>query len=109
MAERNLERILSREASPVEQYAAMDKLKVGVTGISPGAGASFLAGCLARFLANTGKHSPAVVELGRGSLFDSYGMERRFAEGRISASFRSWLRIGVFAVCATWTKGSTGS
>lgn len=79
MAERDLERVLSREASLAEQYAAMDKLKVGVTGISSGAGASFLAGCLARFLANTGKHSPAVIELGRGSLFDSYGMDRRFA------------------------------
>jgi len=79
MSERDLDRIFSREAPLVEQYAAMDKLKVGLTGISPGAGVSFLTGCLARFLANTGKHSPAVVELGRGTLFDSYGMDRRFA------------------------------
>ncbi len=86
MAERELERILSREASLAEQYAAMDKLKVGVIGISPGAGASFLVGCLARYLANTGKHSPAVVELGSGSLFDAYGMDRRFA-GRTYVRF----------------------
>ncbi len=74
-----IERILSREASLTEKYAAMDKLKIGITGISEGAGASFLTGCLARYLANTGKHSPAVVELGSGSLFDSCGMDKRFA------------------------------
>ena len=39
------ERILSREASQAEEYAVMDKLKVGIMGISAGAGASFLSGC----------------------------------------------------------------
>lgn len=81
-----LDRILSREASLAEKYAAMDKFKVGIIGISPGAGAGFLTGCLGRYLANTGKHSPAVVELGKGSLFDSYGMDKRFAG-------RSWFRF----------------
>ncbi|QOX63300.1 hypothetical protein FRZ06_08035 [Anoxybacterium hadale] len=75
----SLKRILSREAEEEERYAAMDKLKIGMIGISGGAGVSFLTGCLARYLANTGKHEPAVVELGMGTLFDSYGMDRRFA------------------------------
>lgn len=74
-----MDRILSREAFQQEQYEKMDRLKIGLIGISAGAGASFLAGCLARYLANTGKHSPSVAELGKGCLFDSYGMDKRFA------------------------------
>ena len=74
-----MDRVLSREAEEAEKYYAMEKLKVGIVGISDHAGASFLTGCLARYLANTGKYRPAVVEFGRGSLFDSYGMDKRFA------------------------------
>lgn len=81
-----MNRILSREDSLPEKSASMDKLKVGVIGISQGAGAGFLAGCLARYLANTGKHHPAVVELGKGYLFDSIGMDKRFAG-------RKWCRF----------------
>jgi MinD-like ATPase involved in chromosome partitioning or flagellar assembly len=81
-----LERILSREAYLQEKYAEMDKLKVGIIGISAGAGVSFLTGCIARYLANTGKHKPAVIELGGGSLYDSFGMDKRFAD-------RSWFRF----------------
>ena len=81
-----MDRILSREASQPERYAEMDKLKVGVVGISAGAGVSFLTGCMARYLANTGRHSPAVIELGGGSLYDSCGMDKRFAG-------RSWFRF----------------
>lgn len=81
-----MDRILSREAALPEKYAGMDKLKVGVVGISAGAGVSFLTGCLARYLANTGRHSPSVVELGSGSLYDSYGMDKHFAG-------RPWFRF----------------
>ena len=81
-----MDRILSREASQPERYTEMDKLKVGFVGISAGAGVSFLTGCMARYLANTGRHSPAVIELGSGSLYDSCGMDKRFAG-------RSWFRF----------------
>lgn len=74
-----MDRVLSREAFSAERYENMDKLKIGILGISAGAGTGFLTGCLARYLANTGKHSPAVAELGNSSLFDSYGMDKRFA------------------------------
>jgi len=74
-----LERHLSREASLVEQFPSVDKLKIGIIGVSDHSGASFITGCLARYLANTRKHSPAVIELGSASLFDSYGMDKRFA------------------------------
>ena len=79
MNDRNMERILSREAAITEKYEGLEKLKIGVIGISESAGASFLTGCLARYLANTRKHSPAVVELEKGTLYDSYGMDKRFA------------------------------
>lgn len=85
-SEGEIGRILSREASEMEKCTALAKLKVGMIGISSGSGVSFLAGCLVRYLANTRKHSPAVVELGRGSLFDSFGMDKRFAG-------RSWFRF----------------
>ena len=74
-----MNRILSRESEETESFSAMEKLKVGIVGISNHAGVSFLTRCLARFFANTGKSKPAVVEFGRGSLFDSYGMDKRFA------------------------------
>lgn len=72
-------RILSREAAVAEKFSAMEKLKIGIVGISGNAGASFVTGCLARYLANTKKHTPAVIELGKGSLYDTYGMDKRFA------------------------------
>lgn len=84
--EGRIDRILSREALQEEKYPGMDRLKIGILGISAGAGASLLTGCLARYLANTRKHSPAAAELGRGSLFDSYGMDKRFAG-------RHWFRF----------------
>lgn len=86
-----MERILSREAPLIENHDEYDQWKVGVTGISKSAGTSFLTGCLARYLANTGRHSPAVVELGKGSLYDSFGMDKRFA-GRAWNYFYSALQ-----------------
>ncbi len=83
-----MNRILSREAEESERYSVQEKLKIGIVGISDYAGTSFLAGCLARYLANTGKHKPAVIEFGKGTLFDSYGMDKRFA-GRSYVQFYS--------------------
>jgi cellulose biosynthesis protein BcsQ len=74
-----VKRILSREYEETQNCIAIDKLKIGIIGISNHVGVSFLTSCLARYLANMGIHSPAVAELGRGSLFDSCGMDKRFA------------------------------
>ncbi len=79
MAGCGIDRVLKRETEITEKYDAMEKLKIGVIGISEGAGVSFLTGCLARYLANTRKYSPAVVELGKGGLYDSFGMDKHFA------------------------------
>lgn len=75
---KDFQRILSRETEPVNPYIA-EKLKLGIIGISKGAGSSFLAAAFARFLANTRNLTPAVIELGKGSLYDSLGMDKHFA------------------------------
>lgn len=54
-----------------------DRYRIGITGISPGAGASFLAVCLAGYFAEGGAF-PAVAELGYGGLYYGLGMDRRF-------------------------------
>lgn len=90
----DIHRILSREREPLEDYHAAEKLKVGIVAMSQGAGASFLTTSLARFLANTREHNPAVVELGRHSIYDSIGMDKRFA-GREFLDFYEVLEKGL--------------
>lgn len=82
-------RNLSREAECKERCETLDKLKIGIIGISEGAGVSFLTVCLARFLANTRKLTPAVVELGKPSIYDSLGMDKHFAGRYFFPFFRS--------------------
>lgn len=48
-------------------------------GISPGAGASFLSLCLAKYFANTQVFRPVVIELDKSSIFDAAGLDRHFA------------------------------
>lgn len=79
MSYQEINRILTREPEMVEKLAALEKLRIGVVGISESSGVSFLTGCLARYLANTRKFRPAVIELGKGGLYDSFGMDKRFA------------------------------
>lgn len=88
-----LHRILSRESEPVEDYQATMKLKIGIFSMSQGAGASFLTTSLARFLANTREHFPTVLELGKDSIYDSIGMDKRFA-GREFFDFYQALEQG---------------
>jgi hypothetical protein len=89
-----LHRILSRESEPVEDYHGTSMLKVGILPMSRGAGASFLTTSLARFLANTRVHFPTVLELGKDSIYDSIGMDKRFA-GREFFDFYQALEQGV--------------
>lgn len=51
--------------------------KWGMIGISRGAGSSFLTAVTAGFLAAR-KQNPAVLELGKGTLYDSLGLQRHF-------------------------------
>lgn len=62
-----------------ERKGSGDRWRIGVMGLSPGAGASLITACLAAFLAEEGKGTVAVAELGTGGLYDSLGMAGRFA------------------------------
>lgn len=89
MENKKLSRILSRESEEQENYAAIDKLKIGIIGISNGAGVSFISTSLARCLSNTRKHVPAVVEIGKPSIYDSIGMDKRFSDREYFYFFRA--------------------
>ena len=56
-----------------------DRMKIGVVGLVPGAGAGFVSTCLAGALAETGKYSPALLELGGEGLYDVLAMDKHFA------------------------------
>lgn len=66
-----------------------DQMKIGILGISPGAGAGFLCVCLAKALVAAGggkgragaAATAAVLELGNGGLYERLAMDKRFAEG----------------------------
>ena len=59
--------------------ARFDRMKIGVIGLVPGAGAGFVSACLAGALAETGEHSPALLELGGEGLYDALAMDKHFA------------------------------
>lgn len=63
----------------------MERYKIGIIGISADSGVSFLTTALAAYFAEQKKITPVVLELGKGSLYHSLGMERHFS-GR---SFKS--------------------
>ena len=54
-----------------------EKLKVGIVGIGSGAGVSFTSTCIAKACKEKGK-LPCVIELGKASIYDSIGMDKRF-------------------------------
>ncbi len=58
---------------------AADRQKIGMLGLSKGAGAGFLAVNLSRMLVLHNGCRPGVAELGSGGLYDSLGMDKRFA------------------------------
>ncbi len=59
--------------------AYMDKLKIAVIGLSPGAGAGFVSAGLARTFAEINDYRPALLELGGQRLYDSLVMDKHFA------------------------------
>lgn len=60
--------------------ALTDRMKIGLIGLGPYAGTGFMSSSLARALAERGGYHPAVLELGKGGLFDGLGMDRHFAD-----------------------------
>lgn len=60
----------------------IDRMRVGVLGLTPGAGAGFLCSNLARAAILERDLRPAVLELGSGGLYDSLAMDKRLPAGR---------------------------
>jgi hypothetical protein len=59
-------------------HQILDRCKIGIIGVTEDAGVSFVAVSLAKAVAEYGL-VPAVVELGKGILYESIGIERRFS------------------------------
>ncbi len=59
--------------------AYMDKLKIAVIGLSPGAGAGFVSASLARTFAEISDCRPTILELGGQRLYDCLAMDKHFA------------------------------
>lgn len=67
----------------------MQPCRIGIIGISDGAGVSFLTAALAAYFAEQKKVTPAVLELGKGSLYHSLGMKRHFAQREFQSVFEA--------------------
>lgn len=73
-----MNRILTREFFDEPRYES-ERRKVGVLGMAPGAGATFVSLCLARAMADTKDHNVTVIELNGGSIYDSMALDKRFS------------------------------
>ncbi len=72
-----MDRMFSRERQLVTS-SAVDKVKIGIWGISQGAGATFFTLCFSRFLVETKEIETAVVEVGGNSIFYAMGLDKHF-------------------------------
>lgn len=63
----------------IQKNSDFFRKKIGVIGLSPGAGAGFFSVSLSRFLAESTELHPALIELKGKKLYDSLAMDRHFA------------------------------
>jgi hypothetical protein len=84
--EPGLGRMFQREKDEnLTEYRGREKVKIGVAGMSEGAGVTFFTFSAARYIANIKKITPAVVEISDGDEgisgwnYDVIGIDRRFA------------------------------
>ncbi len=87
-----MQRLVERDDQQ-ELYSLADKARIGIIGISDGAGVSFITLCLAKAISGYGL-LPAVLELGKGSSYDAIGIDKRFAEKEFF-SFHKAINEGV--------------
>lgn len=84
----------NEESMIVDGYKIIEKIKVGVTGLGKGAGASFVAVSIAYFAASESERNVAFVQLDEGhSVYDSLGIDKRFS-GRTFCDFYKLVREG---------------
>jgi hypothetical protein len=75
-------------------FAGAEKPRIGVVGLSAGAGVSLLALSMARYIANMKKQLPALLELSDGDEglsgwnYDAIGVDRRFADREYISLYR---------------------
>jgi hypothetical protein len=89
------DRMLSREndENPVG-FIGREKIRIGLVGLSAGAGVSLLAFSMARHMANLKKQTPAVLELSDGDEgvsgwnYDAIGVDRRFADREYASYYK---------------------
>jgi len=91
-----LKRNFKREFEEEDVLQITEKIKIGVTSIGRGSGATFISTSLAKTLAGQKKKAVAFAELRRGSgrgflTYDSLGMDRRFLSGDF-LSFYSFVK-----------------
>jgi|GEM_PF-522583 len=84
-------RLVERQALN-EIRAFQDKARLGIIGISDGAGVSLVTLSLAKAISDCGL-MPAVIEIGKASFYDAIGIEKRFA-GRNYFSFHKAIKDG---------------
>lgn len=91
-----MNRTYRRTFNPEDQSFRSERLKIGILGICPGAGASFVATSVAGVLAARHRKPVAFIELGAAGtgdelLFEATGMGQRFA-GRTFMPFHRLVR-----------------
>lgn len=86
-----IERFVDREVVQ-ESCPLQEKARIGIIGVSDGAGVSFVVLSLAKAICDCGL-MPAVLELGKGSFYDAVGIDKRFA-GREFFSYHKALKDG---------------
>jgi len=72
-----IERGVEREEIK-ETHPSLEKCRIGIIGLSAGAGVSFLTLALAKAISEHGL-VPAVAELGKSGIYDALGMDVRFS------------------------------
>jgi hypothetical protein len=89
------DRVLLREEDENPTgFAFRERARIGVVGLSAGAGVSLFAFSMARYIANLKNRTPTVLELGDGdeSLcgwnYDAIGADRRFADRAYISCYR---------------------
>jgi hypothetical protein len=86
--------LLREEDANPTGFISREKTRVGVVGLSSGAGVSLLAFSLARYIANMKKRTPALLELSDGDEgvfgwnYDAVGIDRRFANREYVSIYR---------------------
>lgn len=74
-----MNRVLSREFI-IEENISSGKAKIGIIGLSPSAGATFLTLCFSEFLSKTLKYKVTVAEVNDCAIYDAMALDKHFVD-----------------------------